>query len=257
MTWFFAAFLDGVLTPGISAVQLQRMLGLSRYETAFQLLHKLRHMMVNPDRTKLAGTIQADECYMGGLREGGRGGRSVEEKTCVIGAVEVRRGKTGGEHAGRIRFRVIPNAGKRSCERFVQAHIEEGSTVITDGWVGYEDLHKLGYDHQPTIIGEARQGAEWLKLIHLEISNLKTYIRGTYHGRVEQQHLQAYLNEFCFRHNRRFFAPGFGFLRMLELGSRRKSPTYRELYGADEYGGNVHMNGLGLPAQRSKRDKGE
>jgi hypothetical protein len=68
MTWFYAAFLDGVLTPGISAVQFQRTMGLTRYETAFQLLHKLRHMTVNPDRTRLEGTVQVDETFMGGLR---------------------------------------------------------------------------------------------------------------------------------------------------------------------------------------------
>jgi len=256
-TWFHAAFVDGVLTPGISAVQLQRFLGLTRYETAFQILHKLRHGMVNPDRTRLEGTVEVDETYMGGLREGARGGRSIEYKTAVIGAVEVHRSKKGGEYAGRIRFRVILNAGKLSCERFIKAHVEEGSTVYTDGWHGYEDLDKLGYRHEATIIGEAREGAERLRLIHLEISNLKTYIRGTYHGRVERQHLQAYLNEFMFRHNRRFYAPGFGFLRMLELGSRRKSPTYRELYDAQEYGQDVHMDGLGLPKERRKVDRGE
>ncbi len=259
LTWFYAAFLDGVLTPGISAVQFQRTLGLTRYETAFQILHKLRHGMVNPDRTRLSGTVQVDETFMGGLREGTRGGRSIEYKTAVIGAVEVHATKTGGERAGRIRFRVISNTGQLACERFVQAHVEEGSTVITDGWQGYFNLGKLGYDHQATIINEGRAGAEHLRLIHLEISNLKTYIRGTYHGRIERQHLQAYLNEFQFRHNRRFFAPGFGFLRMLELGTRRRSPTYQELYEADEYGRNVHMNGLGLPPKGKRRttDTGE
>jgi transposase-like protein len=257
MIWFYGAFYAGTLTPGISAIQFQRQLGLSRYETAFNLLHKLRHGMVNPDRGKLEGTVQIDETFMGGVRVGEKGGRSVEFKTAVIGAVEVHPTKKGGERAGRIRLHVVPNTGKRSCEGFVKAHVEEGSTVVTDGWIGYEDLPKLGYDYQPTIIGDERAGAKHLRLVHLEISNFKTYIRGTYHGRVERQHLQAYCNEFMFRHNRRFFAPGFGFLRMLELGSRRKSPTYRQLYEADEYGRDVHMNGLGLPAQRRGTDAGE
>jgi len=252
MTWFYGAFLDGALTPGISAVQFQRQMGLTRYETAFQILHKLRHGMVNPDRTKLRGTVQVDECYVGGLREGGRGGRSIEYKTVVFGAVEVRRAQHGGDCAGRIRFRASSSAGKRACESFVTAHIEEGSVVVTDAWQGYDALVALGYEHQPTIVGEAHEGAERMRLIHLEISNFKTYLRGTYHGRVERQHLQAYCNEFAFRHNRRFFAPGFGFLRMLELGSHRKSPTYRQLYDADDYGRNVHMNGLGLPPEQQK-----
>jgi len=249
--WFHGAFLVSTLTPGISAVQFQRQMGIKRYETAFQMLHKLRHMTVNLERTKLSGTVEVDDTYVGGLREGARGGRSIEYKTVVVGAVEVHPTKKGGERAGRIRFKVVGNAGKAALEGFVQSHVEPGTTVHTDGWHGYERLFQFGYAHQPTIIGEAREGAERLRLIHLEISNLKTFLRGTYHGRVERQHLQAYCNEFCFRHNRRFYAPALGFLRMLQTGTKRRGPRYKEMYGADEYGRNVHPNGHNVLAPPS------
>jgi transposase-like protein len=253
MTWFHGAFLVGALTPGISAVQFQRQMGLTRYETAFQILHKLRHGMVNPERGKLKGTVEVDETYVGGLREGSRGGRTIDYKVVVIGAVEVHHAKkTGNEYAGRIRFRVIPNANANNLLGFIRGHIEKGSRVVTDGYNAYARVGASGYTHEPIILGESHAGAEWLRLIHLEISNLKTYLRGTYHGRVEKQHLQAYLNEFCFRHNRRHYEPGFGFLRMLELGSHRRSPTYNQLYSTDEFGRDVHMNGLGLPPEQPK-----
>lgn len=242
LTWFYGAFVVTILTPGISAVQLQKQLGLSRIETAFHLLHKLRSGMVNPAREKLVGEVEVDETYMGGLREGGRGGRSLDDnKTLVVGAVEVRTAEQGHKYAGRVRFRVIADASASSLEPFIRDHIARGTVVYTDGWQGYRGLRRMGYNHVRNIQGDATPGAVSMRLIHLEISNLKTYIRGTYHGRVERQHLQNYLNEFAFRHNRRFYDPGWGFLRVLQLGMAHRSPTYRQMYGADEYGRSVHL----------------
>ena len=68
--WFWAAYLVATITPGISAVQLQRQLGVSRYETAWMMLHKLRRAMVAPERERLKGEVEVDECFLGGLEEG-------------------------------------------------------------------------------------------------------------------------------------------------------------------------------------------
>lgn len=109
--WFWAAYLAASQTPGISAVQLQRQLGLSRYETAFQLLHKLRAGMVRPDRDRIGGRanehVEVDETWVGGRTRGE--GRGVHHKTLVACAVEVRRRAPGtaqdmrkdGRYAGR------------------------------------------------------------------------------------------------------------------------------------------------------------
>jgi len=90
-TWFWAAYLVSTQTPGISAVQFQRQLGIKRYETAFTMLHKLREGMVRPERDPIGAKYQVeiDECYIGGTTRGE--GEGVHHKTCVIGAVEVRR----------------------------------------------------------------------------------------------------------------------------------------------------------------------
>jgi hypothetical protein len=88
--WFWAAYLVASQTPGISAVQLQRQLGLSRYETAFQLLHKLRAGIVRPDRDCIGGRanehVEVDETWVGGRTRGE--GRGVHHKTLVACAVE-------------------------------------------------------------------------------------------------------------------------------------------------------------------------
>ncbi len=243
LTWFYGAFLVTTLTPGISAVQFQKQLGIGRYETAFQILHKLRAAMVNPDREKLKGVVEVDETYIGGAEPGSTGGRGMEGKTLVVGAVEQRKSKDKRRSAaaGRVRFRVIESATTKELTEFVEDHVEKGSTVLTDNWQGYLRLAKLGYEHVPFTVGHRQSASHVLPLIHLEFANLKTWLQGTHHGRVERQHLQAYLNEFAFRHNRRFWRFS-AFQTVLRLGMHQGPQEYDDLYNADEYGRNVHLS---------------
>ncbi len=242
-TWFLAAYLVTTHTPGISAVQLQRQLGLTRYETAFQILHKLRAAMVNPERQKLHGVVEVDETFIGGDVAKTHGGRSPTGKNIVVGAVEQRHNKSLREArrgrttvAGRVRMRVIPDTTAKSLVPFVQDHVEPDSVVLTDAWNGYARLGSKGFQHEP-IVNAA------LKLIHLEFSNLKTWLQGTHHGRVEEQHLQAYVNEFCFRHNRRFW-PFTAFQTVLRIGMHQEPQEYEELYEAEGQGEGVHVRGF-------------
>jgi transposase-like protein len=250
-TWFLAAYLVTTHTPGISATQLQKQLGLTRYETSFQILHKLRAAMVNPDRQPLHGEVEVDETFIGGDAAKEHGGRSPEGKIIVVGAVERRAFKEEGKthkgrrfYAGRIRMRVIADTKADSLIPFVQDHIEEESIVITDGWDGYNRLADKGYQHEAIVIkGSGKQGSAVLPLIHLEFSNLKTWLQGTHHGRIEEKHIQTYLNEFCFRHNRRFW-PFTAFQTVLRLGMNQGPQEYDQLYAAQDLGREVHMAGL-------------
>jgi transposase-like protein len=97
--WFWAAYLMTTATPGISATQLQRQLGIARYETAWMMLQKLRRAMVNPERTPLTECVEVDECFVGGLDRELRGGRQHGTKALVVVAVEVR-----GAGSGRVRM---------------------------------------------------------------------------------------------------------------------------------------------------------
>ena len=130
--WFAAAYLVTTHTPGFSAVQLQRQLGLARYETAWTMLHKLRRAMLRPERDRLSGVVEVDEAYVGGLEEGRRGGRRRDSsKSVVVGAVEVR-----GRGSGRVRLAVVEDLATASLVPFVEASVEPGSTVLTGGWQG-------------------------------------------------------------------------------------------------------------------------
>ena len=112
--WFWATYLVTPHTPGLSAVQLQRQLGIS-YETAWALLHKLRRAMVRPDREALKAKVEVDEPSLGGPEAGLKGGRQLLEKALIVGAVEVR-----GKAAGRVRLQVVPDASAPSLTGFVR-----------------------------------------------------------------------------------------------------------------------------------------
>lgn len=259
-TWFWGAYLVTTQTPGQSALQFQRQLGLGRYETAFQILHKLRAGMVNPERDQIGGRhpVEVDECYVGGRTRGE--GRGTHHQATVVGAVEVRTYKDAGERktkwqashaggipskklicAGRLRLRVVgipsrvemlscpSGRGTKELTDFVKENVVPGSTVRTDGFFGYRDLPKVGYVHDALALrGDPEKAEAHLPMIHLVFGNLKAWLSGTHHG-VSQQHLQAYLNEFVFRFNRRFY-PMTAFNSVLGLAARTVPPTYEQLY---------------------------
>jgi transposase-like protein len=234
--WFWAAYLVTTQTSGESALQFQRQLGVSRYETAFQILHKLRAAMVRPDRDRIGGKwqVEIDEAFVGGKTRGE--GRGVHHKVIVAGAVEVRtKTEKGGKralYAGRLRLRMVRDRSAKALEAFVITSVEPHSHIITDGWVGYDGLTVQGYDHAPVVLGGDPEEAEKaLPMIHLVFSNLKAWILGTHHG-VSQQHLQAYLNEFVFRFNRRFY-PMTAFNSLLGIATRVEAPTYDALYSGE------------------------
>jgi transposase-like protein len=219
--WFWAARLLTTLTPGMSALQLQRQLGVRSYQTAWTLCHKLRAGMVRQDRERLRGLVEVDETYIGGPAHGKRG-RGAAGKTLVAGAVEDR-----GDVAGRVRLQVIPDASAQSLAAFVEAHVDHGATIKTDGLSSYEALDPTHYRHRPRVQGDGERASKLLPHIHRVFSNLKTWLRGTHHG-VDPKHLQAYLNEFTFRYNRRR-TPMAAFQTVLGIGSHIKGPTYKQL----------------------------
>jgi transposase-like protein len=170
----------------------------------------------------------------------------------VVGAVEVRLRKDAEDriakysqqheggvplkklvYAGRLRLRMIENRSAETLRRFVTDSITLGSTVRTDAWQGYESLGSFGFEHKRLALsGDPEKAEAHLPMIHLVFSNLKTWIMGTHHGRIEPHHLQAYLNEYVFRFNRRFY-PMTAFNSVLGLASRTVSPTYSALYSGE------------------------
>ncbi len=245
-TWFWGAYLVTTQTPGQSALQFQRQLGLTRYETAYQILHKLRAGMVRPDRDLIGSEhpVEVDETLVGGRTRGQ--GRGVHHKVYVMGAIEVRTRKPGEDksaagcdthkdgkplkrqvYAGRLRLQLVSDRQAATCEGFVRDNVTRGALVRTDGWQGYDGITSGGWAHDGRVL-TPEQADDHLPMIHIVFSNLKSWILGTHHG-TSQQRLQAYLNEYVFRFNRRFY-PATGFNSVLGLAVKTVPPTYASLY---------------------------
>jgi len=194
--WFRAIWYVVNQKQGVSALGLQRVLGLGSYRTAWTWLHKLRCAMVRPGRDRLLGTVEVDETYIGGKKPGKRG-RGADGKTLVVVAVEDK-----GDKIGRIRLRRVADASAASLIPAVQESVEDGALVRTDGWISYEKLSSKGYEHI-VVRKDASVGDNLLPLVNRVVALLKTWLQGTHQGAVRPSHLDYYLDEFTFRFNRR------------------------------------------------------
>jgi transposase-like protein len=229
--WFWAAYLAVTDKRGISALLLQRQLGLRRYETAWMLLHKLRRAMVNAAREPLYGEVELDDTWVGGPQAGLRGSRQLKGRKAaiVLVAVENRDGVSG-----RIRMAVISDFKQTTMIDFLKQHVSPGSTVHTDGLKSFTDLRAAGVRHvartQPLRSALRKGTPSVVPLADRAIGNLQQWLIGTYHG-VSKAQLQVYLDEFVFRHNRRR-QPMAAFQTLLGLGTGRAPTPYRQIRGA-------------------------
>lgn len=195
-TWFHAMWYVTSQKNGVSALGLQRALGLGSYRSAWTMLHKLRRAMVRPGRDRLRGRVEVDETYWGGKETGGPTGRLIKEKTIIIVAAEC-----DGLGLGRVRLRQIPDLNRSTLHGFIAHAVEPGSIVCTDGLPAYMELR--GYTHDRRVQRHQEPGEHLMPRVHRAVSLLKRWLLGTHQGAVGHTHLNYYLDEFTFRFNRR------------------------------------------------------
>src|SRR3954453_14118773 len=198
--WFWAAYLMATHSNGISALQLQRQLGLGSYKSTWLLCAKLRRSMVVRDRSPLVGPVEVDETEIvcrskNDPLTGGRG-RRHQGKILMVGAVEV---EDGGAGPGRIRLQQVSDYSASSLHAFLKANLAPGAIAKTDGWSG--NFGAPGVKHDPPVMGSiaAHIVLPWTPRV---FANLKRWALCVYHG-LRRKHLQTYLDEFVFRFNRR------------------------------------------------------
>ena len=222
--WFKAMWWFTTRKSGVNAVNLMDLLGLGSYSTAWSWLHKLRSCTIRNDREKLSGKIEADEFYIGGHRSGKRG-RGAEHKCAVAAAVERK-----GRRLGRLRLQVIEDCSGNELTPFVECNVEKASTVSTDGWKGYDDIGKLGYDHKQILRSKTDDKESVLSGVHLVASLVKRLILGTFQGRLEKKYLQNYLDEYVFRFNRRNTnSVGKRFFRIVQQAVATGPKSYKQI----------------------------
>jgi transposase-like protein len=224
--WFAAAWQMTSHKHGVSAVGVQRSLGLGSYQTAWAMLHRYRAAMVRPRRERLAGHVEVDEGYVGGVESTAQG-RKTESKAIVAIAVEIKHPKG----FGRIRLKHVPDVSAESLLPFIDEAVEPGATIHTDGWQAYWNLGDRGYEHERTVMRQQNDPAHVVMPgVHRVASLLQRWSLGTHQGRVSHDHLDAYLNEFTFRFNRRNSRRrGLLFYRLLEQAVTADPITYRSL----------------------------
>jgi len=232
--WFLAMYLFVSSKRGISALELQRELGLAKYKTAWTWLHKLRAAISMRPSTPLKGQVEMDETWEGGLRRGKPGRPKVGDRSAlVMGAVEV-----SAQHActGRIRLESVDDGSGEVVRDFLAEHIKPGSILFTDNWRSYRaPAEEAGHDHRSTTVSESEEKAhEILPAIHRVFSLLHRVLMGTYQGGVRRKYLPNYLAEFEFRFNRRTSKRrGLLFQRLLTCATRCAPPCHWEIVGRE------------------------
>jgi len=226
-TWFEAAWHVSTAKNGMSAKTLERTIGTS-YHVAWMMLQRFRVAMVNSERTKLSGTVEVDETLIGGEEHDGKRGRGTDKSIVVI-AVEI----PDGKGFGRTRMRHIPDASGDSLIPFIQDNISTGSKLVTDGWKGYSKVVDAGYSREIINLSDSDDFAHVLMPgVHRLASLLKRWILGTHQGSVSDMHLQAYLEEYTFRFNRRNSkSRGLVFKRLIEHLLLSKPITQSDIVG--------------------------
>lgn len=228
LLWFHIMWWVVAQKTSASANNLKDFMGFGSYETAWVWLHKLRRAMTRPMRDKLTGEVEVDETYIGGIEKGNENkGRGAQTKILVVVATECI-----GKQIGRVRFRIIDEASTENLSSFIEENIQEGSTVITDGWTGYSYLNNSSkYKYEKKVIsGSGKQAHELLPHVHLVDSLVKRWINGTHQGNISPKHLEYYLDEFAFRFNRKLSTyRGKLFFRLMQQAVETQPITLNEI----------------------------
>lgn len=229
--WFAGIWYITSQKHGISALGLQRVLGLGSYETAWTMLHRLRRAMVRPGRELLKGEVEVDETYVAITDRknpiSAVGRKSNTSKVLVAIAVEMLQPKG----FGRIRIKQIREGDYESLMPFIQESVCPGSLIHSDGSGAYRNLEDSGYQHRRSVhLGSEAPAHESMPGVHRVAALLHRWLLGTHHGAVQPGQLDYYLDEFVFRFNRRSSASrGLLFYRLLQQAVVTEPVTYAKV----------------------------
>lgn len=197
--WFWVIYLIASDKGGISALRLSKQIGVS-WPTARNMLRKIRTAMAHRDSLyRLEQLIELDDTYVGG-KQAGKRGRGAAGKKPVLVAVETR----GEKKAGFLAMKAVETVSKATIRDFLYYHLKPGQVVRTDALPAMNSINET-QQHQKKVT-PPQEASIWLPMVHIMIGNLKKFLNGTFHG-VSSGYLQEYLDEFCYRSNRRFWEP--------------------------------------------------
>lgn len=236
LKWYWLIYHMAMAKVGVSISEMQRILGIGQYRTAWLMAHKIRQAMVKRDEQYgLAGLVEMDESFFGPT--GKKRGRGSEKKSTVLCAVSIYRNRKGEEKPGFAHMCVVENASADTIENYLErlgcsTKTKEGKQLMeairSDGWKSYGTAAKnKNLSHCKIVLRDPKAAGRLLPWIHKVISNAKTVIRGTHRG-VSEKHLQAYLSAITYRFNRRFWEQEL-FDRLIQACVTAETITYKKL----------------------------
>jgi hypothetical protein len=236
LKWYWLIYHMAMAKVGVSICEMQRILEIRDYKTAWLMAHKVRKAMADRDAGySLAGLVEMDESFFG--PKGSKKGRGSERKSTVLCAVSLYRDRKGEERPGFAHMRVVDNASAKTIENFLerlgygpmnQERKNLLKAIRTDGWRSYGKAIKgQNLSHYKVVLQDPKAAGRLLPWVHRVISNAKAVIRGSHRG-VSEKHLQSYLSEFCYRFNRRFWEREL-FDRLIKACVSTETMTYSQL----------------------------
>jgi len=222
--WFWMMFLISYHKTGISTAQLQRFLGMDRYQTCWLMAQKIRKAMSDRNALyKLDGLIETDDTVFGAKNVTGKRGRGADKKTNVIVSVKV------NEHDKPVftEMTVVPNLEKVTVQETLSNQIKPNQRVTTDGHKSYSAVKELGHEHEIKIIGNPKDASKLLPWVHVVIGNIKNTVSGVHHG-VSSKYLKWYLSQYTYLFNRRFWFEQL-FDRVIQVCINSRTITLAEL----------------------------
>lgn len=214
--WFIAIHLLTSTKKSFSALELQRQLGHSYYEPIWEMLHKLREVMGRRDgEYELSGVIELDEGFFTTIKteeekgkplKRGRGSQKKSKVLVMVESVPVE-GKTTKKgkprKVGHLKMLVINDLKAKTITHMANISVSKSAVIDSDHSSSYVNLKDVVKDHKPVVIPKNKV-SEMLPWVHLAISNAKRLLLDIHHD-VRPEYLQGYLNEFCYKYNRRYF----------------------------------------------------
>lgn len=219
--WFWAIYLVSRDKRGYSALALKNAINVS-YPTAWLMMQKIRTAMATKDQDYiLNGIVMVDDAFFGGKTEGKKRGRGTEKQKVLI-AVSL----TQTNRSRYAKMTVIENMESETITKVMDKTVSSDSCLLSDGHRTLKNLP--GHDHQVVIVSRDKKQAQSIfKPVHQVISNAKANILSTYHG-LSNKHRQKYLDEYCYRLNRRFCEPQI-FGKLVKACVLARPITYAEI----------------------------
>lgn len=213
--WLYTIYLMSMTKKGISAKEVQRQLGHKRYEPIWAMMHKIRAIMgLRDDQYELDGVVELDDAFFKTHRDEisdeptkrGRGSQK-RSKVLVMARVDPKRGRPR-KHKKPSAFRyvrmvVVPDSSATTINDTVSAYATSEVTIKSDGWRGFNRIKEVSAKHIKRIV-PPKEASKALPWVHTMISNAKRTLLGINH-QTKDEYLQNYLDEFCYKTNRRFF----------------------------------------------------